>query len=348
VAENSTIEWTDITWNFITGCTKISDGCLNCYIEKTMPFRIQGRRFDQPGIGGTTGVKLHSDRLHWPLTKWKKPSRIFVNSLADIFHEHVPDQFIAEAFAVMSLAPQHQFQVLTKRHARMRSLLNSGQFWTMVNAALWQRAKPVLPGAAPYILPNVHIGVSVETQQWADIRIPALLDTPAAVRWLSCEPLLGALDLNRWLAHPTFNPAYRIARCGQQSGHGQHVMEHGPDEPRNCPGTSGRITKPPLLDWVVVGGESGPGARPMRTEWARSLRDQCVAAKIAYLFKQWGAWVAPSQMPEDTFMSWDVAHGNDACDTDRDQWRFSKKAAGRLLDGREWNEYPRQPEAVTA
>lgn len=197
MANNSKIEWTQITWNFITGCTKVSDGCVNCYIERTPPFRMAGRKFDKPGIGGATGVKLHSDRLHWPITKWRKPSLIFVNSLADLFHEDVPDEFIAKAFAVMRSAPQHTFQVLTKRHARMRSLLRTLRFEGMVVEAALGLGMPY--ATEPWPLPNVWVGVSVENQQWADIRIPALLETPAAVRWLSCEPLLGPLEISRWL-----------------------------------------------------------------------------------------------------------------------------------------------------
>jgi protein gp37 len=305
VADNSKIEWTESTWNFISGCTKISDGCQNCYIERTPPFRMAHRRFDKPGIGGKTGVILHEDKLTLPL-KWQKPRRIFVNSLADLFHEDVPDEFIIEAFTVMARAEQHTFQVLTKRHARMRSLLNDP-------------SSPWLGGwAKSWPLPNVWLGVSVESQKWADIRVPALLDTPAAVRWLSCEPLLGPVDLHYC------DGVDAIAQDWNAFLGAPH----------------------PLVDWVVCGGESGPGARPMHPDWARSLRDQCQAEGVPYFFKQWGEWVAPDQMPEDTFMSWDVAHGTGAYDRGQ-PWRIGKKAAGRLLDGRTWDEYPQVAEAVT-
>lgn len=320
MADHSKIEWTEITWNFVTGCTKISDGCTNCYIERTMPFRVARRKFDKPGIGGKTDVKLHSDRLHWPLTKWKKPSRIFVNSLADIFHEDVPDQFIAEAFAVMSLAPQHTFQVLTKRHARMRSLLNSGMFWIMVNAARLARGVSVLRGGGPVLLDNVWIGVSVESQQWADIRIPALLETPAAVRWLSCEPLLGAVDLTR---HLIGRPSWGEPHPEPTSPTGIVVQAFVP---------------PPEIGWVVCGGESGPGARVMDQEWARSLRDQCARADVPYFFKQWGEDIHVDQMTDDCYQAVDAKHN--LAQNHPPVWHVGKKLAGRELDGRTHDDYP--------
>lgn len=243
MSDGTKIEWTDATWSPVTGCTKTSDGCTHCYIDRTPPFRIAGRKFDGPGIGATTGVKLHSERLQIPL-RWRKPRMIFVCSLADLFQDEVPTRFIAEVFAVMSLAPQHTFQVLTKRHGRLRSLLNSPSFWAMVDAARAVRGHEGLRGAGdPPGLPNVWVGVSTEDQRWADVRIPALLDTPAAVRWISAEPLLGPIVLlDEWLG-----------------GDG--------------------------LSWVVAGGESGPKARPMHPQWARGLRDQCLGAGVAYLFK---------------------------------------------------------------
>lgn len=310
----SKIEWTETTWNVISGCTRVSAGCDHCYIERTPPFRMAGRRFDKPGTGGTTGLILHNDRLVQPFG-WRKPRRVFVNSLADVFHEDVPTSFIAEIFAVMAVTPQHTYQLLTKRHSRMRSLLQGG----VLRETVWKYAHAmVIDGIgaqdyeAPWPLPNVWVGVSVESQQWADIRIPALLETPAAVRWLSCEPLLGPVDLLPYLSHQCDCPG---------PGHNR-LSEYGP--------------RP---DWVVVGGESGAGARPMHPDWARSLRDQCTEAGVSYFFKQWGEWVAPSQMLADTFMSWDIANGTDACDRDQ-PWRMGKKRAGRELDGRTWDEYP--------
>jgi protein gp37 len=162
MADKSAIEWTDATWNPVTGCTKVSPGCDHCYAERVTE-RWQGK-------GSFNRVVLHEDRLSKPL-KWRKPRRVFVNSMSDLFHDDVPDAYIAEVFSVMARAPQHTFQVLTKRHGRMRSLLNRGSFRD--NLATWCR---------PWPLPNVWLGVSVEDQKWADVRVPALLDTPAAVR----------------------------------------------------------------------------------------------------------------------------------------------------------------------
>jgi protein gp37 len=213
VADGTHIQWSQATWNFVTGCTKVSEGCLNCYIERTPPFRMNGRRFDKPGIGGSTDVILHEDRLALP-NRWRKPRRIFVNSLADLFHEAVPDQLIARAFAVMLANPRHTFQVLTKRHGRMRSALCSARFWRLVSDAAGQRFgdDPALPAAIP---PWIWIGVSVEDQAAANLRIPALLDVPAAVRWLSCEPLLGNVYLDqRWL------PGLSWVVTGGESGPG--------------------------------------------------------------------------------------------------------------------------------
>lgn len=280
------IEWTDETWNPITGCTKVSPGCDHCY-AKTMHERWNG-----PGSFDT--VTLHPGRLEKPL-RWRTPRRVFVNSMSDLFHQDVPDEYIARVFAVMAWSYRHTFQILTKRHARMRSLLSSPDFrrlcdreWCDVQD--WTRARLVDPeyvDTCPTVdnwpLPNVWLGVSVETQQWADIRIPALLDTPAAVRFLSCEPLLGPVDI--W---------------------GRSYL--GAEQPAR-------------IDWVIVGGESGPGARPMHPDWARSLRDQCVAAGVPFLFKQWGAH-------------------------DADGKCVGKKAAGRVLDGCTWDEYPERGTAA--
>jgi protein gp37 len=264
MAANSRIEWTSVTWNAVTGCTRVSDGCTNCYIETTMPFRVSRRRFGSKETGATTGVLLHPERLDWPVTRWRKPERIFVNSLSDLFHDEVPDEFIAQMWTVMAATPQHTYQILTKRHARMRSVLRRLAWRTPTTE---ERAEGVRGSVAyiqsdeslnrhlgsPDVLPNVHVGVSVENQKWADVRIPALLETPAAVRWLSCEPLLGPVDLDRrgWLW----------------------------DAVTDTPGG---------IHWVVAGGESGPGARPMELDWARLLVRQCQAAEVSVFVKQLG------------------------------------------------------------
>ena len=361
MSDGTAISWSDATWSPVTGCTKTSEGCTHCYIDRTPPFRMAHRKFDGDHVGATTGVQLHSERLGIPM-KWRKPRRIFVCSLADLFQDEVPTAFIAEVFAVMSLAPQHSFQVLTKRHARMRALLNSPEFWQAVDQARGVRGYEALPAGTNY-LPNAWIGVSTESQKWADIRIPALLDTPAAVRWISAEPLLGPVDLGSWLKDPVFNPAYRVARCGQRSSHGPHVVEHGPDQPRNCPGTSGRTYRPRRLDWVVCGGESGPKARPMHPHWARQLRDQCVEAGVAFHYKQHGEWAATTEAitADDSrtlalhpagMVALTADNPFDPFAVGHPYWealrRVGKKAAGRELDGRTWDEYPTAPVAVTA
>lgn len=277
------IEWTDATWNPVTGCTKVSAGCDHCYAE-TFAERWRGT----PGHYFEKGfdVQLRPDKLDLPL-KWRKPRRIFVNSMSDLFHDDVPDDYIAQVWAMMERTPQHTYQVLTKRHARMRSLLNSEAFKELFcSKVFWTHE-------GPWPLPNVWLGVSTENQQWADIRIPALLDTPAAVRFISAEPLLGPIYLPfKW--------------------------------------TTGQ----PRIDWVIAGGESGRGARPMHPDWPRVLRDICSSADIPFLFKQWGEFrPAPSYVPRPS----------PAWQRDFEKWgmtRVGKKAAGRELDGRTWDEYP--------
>ena len=276
------IEWTDRTWNPLTGCTKVTPGCDHCY-AKTMH-----ERFNGPGSFDT--VTLHPERLDQPL-RWRKPARVFVNSMSDLFHRDVPDEYIAWVFGVMALAPEHTFQILTKRHGRMRSLLSSGDFRRMVGERVGVREGVYRRELVGWPLPNVWAGVSVENQQWADLRPDALRGTPAAVRFLSVEPLLGPVTVD--------------------------------------------LTG---IDWVIVGGESGPGARPMHPGWARSLRDQCVAAGVPFLFKQWGAW-APHDVARPTVSQLDY-HGTHWDGTDAAMARVGKKAAGRELDGRTWDQYP--------
>lgn len=292
MSTNTKIEWTDATWNPITGCTKVSPGCDHCYAE-TFAERFRG----VPGHHFERGfdVQLRPDKLDLPL-RWRKPRRVFVNSMSDLFHDSVPDEYIATVFAVMALAPQHTFQVLTKRHARMRSLLNTDTFRQAVlveaHRAKWGAAADLASWAWP--LRNMWLGVSTENQQWADIRIPALLDTPAAVRWISAEPLLGPIDLSAWIYGRVWPSTARGS-----GGYGGSTI----------------TVDPSLLNWVVVGGESGPGARPMHPSWARSLRDQCAAAEVPLLLKQWGA------------------HNSDGV-------RVGKGRAGRELDGCTHDEYP--------
>ena len=262
------ISWTEKTWNPISGCTPISEGCANCY-AKRMAQRLRGRcgyPEDDP-----FRVTFHPDRLEQPL-KLKKPSRIFVCSMGDLFHDDV-DCSIVDIFDVMSATPQHTYMLLTKRPERMRSLF---------------RLNGPLLGSEP--LPNVWLGVTAENQARADERIPILLQIPAAVRFVSVEPMLGPVDIYRWL------------RCHICSNNGSYYNPNS-DEVEECPICSSE--DPSLLDWVICGGETGPGARPMHPDWVRLLRDQCQAAGVPFLFKQWGA-----------------------------------RTTGRILDGEIWDEYP--------
>lgn len=319
MSDHSNIEWTDATWNPVTGCTKVSPGCDHCYAE-TLAERFRGT----PGHYYEQGfdVQLRPDKLDMPL-RWKRPRRIFVNSMSDLFHDDVPDAFIGCVFHVMARAEHHTFQLLTKRHSRMRSLLNQWVREGMsVDLGYLHGGRPL--GAVRHTAPlwtpppNVWLGVSVENQQWADIRIPALLDTPAAVRFLSMEPLLGPVDIAR-LIDPE-----RDCNCSvpAMDGAGQHASR--------C-----RCLSQLDIGWVIVGGESGRGARPMHPSWARSLRDQCTAAGVPFHFKQWGEWVAEDQSPIDT-----VVPAKYRADDATGTMRLGKKTAGRELDGRTWDEFP--------
>lgn len=238
------IQWTDATWNPTRGCSVVSPGCVNCYaMKQAHRFSGKGKPYEgltkqtKAGPQWTGRVVLDEETLRKPLT-WKTPKRVFVNSMSDLFHESLPDEFIDAVFAVMARCPQHQFQVLTKRADRLRAY--GARF-----AHDWRLCGPGgehIVGMAP--LSNVWLGVSVETQPYADERIPLLLQTPAAVRFISAEPLLGLITLD-----------------GRHSG----------------------------LNWVIVGGESGPGARPCEIAWIRSIVRQCQAAGVPCFVKQVGA-----------------------------------------------------------
>jgi len=247
MAATTGIEWTDATWNPVTGCTKISPGCKNCYAER-MTLRLKA--MGQPRYANGFQVTTHADALTIPL-HWRKPRRIFVNSMSDLFHQDVPDEFIDRVFAVMALCRQHTFQVLTKRAERMTEYLTSQ------TATGYGRHLPILGyhdrlASVRFPLSNVLLGVSVEDQQRADERIPKLLECPAALHFLSAEPLLGELDVSPWLPVDTI----------------------------------GGVEMEPLIRWVIVGAESGPRRRPTETAWIRSLRDQCEAAGTPFLLKQ--------------------------------------------------------------
>jgi protein gp37 len=326
------ISWTEQTWNPIRGCSRVSEGCRNCYAER-QAFRYSGPGMAYEGLVQVSAVgvrrprwngtvKVVEEAMLAPL-HWKRPRRVFVNSMSDLFHENVTDATIDRIFGVMALAPQHTFQVLTKRPERMRqymtahghrqriyvqaTLTANGDFSRFPLHMAHHRSS----GEGWWPLPNVWLGVSVEDQKAADARIPLLLETPAAVRWISAEPLLGDINLHPFLC----------------------VYWHaGADEQRWCDLIC-RL-RPHGLDWVVVGGESGQEARPMQLEWARALRDQCVTAGVAFHFKQWGEWAPRS-------VEGLAAHEYFPAAAAPLQ-RLGKKAAGRLLDGRTWDQYPKE------
>lgn len=242
MAIKSSIEWTESTWNPLTGCTKVSPGCKHCYAER-MALRLQA--MGQANYADGFNLTLHEDALELPL-RWRKPQTIFVNSMSDMFHARVPREFILRAFDVMQQASWHRFQVLTKRSERLA------------------RLSAFLPWAE-----NIWMGVSVENDSYT-YRIEQLRETGAAIKFLSLEPLLGPLDK---------------LRLGQ-------------------------------IDWVIVGGESGPRARSMNLDWVTSIRDQCTEAGVPFFFKQWGG--------------------------------VRKKKFGRLLEGRTWDEMPKSVQPIQA
>ncbi len=349
MADASKIEWTDATWNPITGCTLVSDGCRNCYAAELAATRLKHHpsreglaRRNANGVAKFTGeVRFNAQWLDQPL-RWQKPRRVFVCAHGDLFHESVPDDWIDQVFAVMALCPQHTFQVLTKRPERMREYMNSleGRSDELVDLASgldWNRAlgsslievteanEDRFEGwLARFPLPNVWLGVSVEDQATAEARIPDLLQTPAAVRWLSCEPLLGPVDLKGWTS----------------------------------PGWVGDIRRAQpaaSINWVVVGGESGKAARPMHPDWVRAIRDKCSETGTLFFFKQWGEWGIVPSMPDaatpadkvGTLMRGPVLVSKDTSKDLETYWagagvagepgevlcRLGKSRTGRTLDG---------------
>jgi protein gp37 len=305
------IEWATKVWNPVTGCTKISPGCQNCYAER-MAKRLAGR-CGYPKENPFK-VTIHPERLEEPLA-WKKPQRIFVCSMGDLFHDDVPDEFIGEVFNTMVNAQWilgHRFLVLTKRPERMKRVIE--EFGDIITE---QRKPKKMPDGTTrhtmtfaFPLQNIWLGVTAENQEQADKRIPILLDTPAAVRFVSVEPMLGPVDLR-------VNGNDTLCRC---SGCMDYAKEN-----------SDRW-QAQRIDWVICGGESGPGARPCHPDWIRGVRDQCQGAGVPFFFKQWGEWYpdkkglykAPGMIFGNTYIH-----------------KIGKKAAGRLLDGRTWDEFPK-------
>lgn len=335
---DTSIEWTDKVWNVVRGCAIVSEGCRNCYaMKQAHRFSGKGGAYDGLTKLGTKGpvwtgvARFIPEMLEVPL-KWSKPSRIFVNSMSDLFHEDVNNHDIAEIFAVMALAPRHTFQVLTKRPARMREIVNDPIFYEAVLCSVKEREESFSGPTAVYTgylrdkegemewpLRNVHLGVSVEDQSAADERIPELLSTEAAVRFLSVEPLLGPVDLRKTFAVYCYCGEHYYPPCAQ-----------------------GRCPNAPRVHWVIVGGESGPGSRPMHPSWVRSLRDECKSAGVPFFFKQWGAWGAASEIDIfDPVMGTNVkSRRYHALPEGGGMLRIGKKKSGRELDGRTWDEMP--------
>jgi protein gp37 len=246
---DTNIGWTDKVWNPTTGCSKVSEGCRNCYAE-SISLRYGRSKHPWSAQFAAENVVLHPDRLSAPL-HWRKPAMCFVNSMSDLFHEQVPDEFIASVFVVMWSAPRHTFQVLTKRPQRMAALVPE----------ILKRSPKGIPA-------NVWLGTSVEDQRAADERIPYLMRTPAAVRFLSCEPLLGPVDLHPWVGHWI----------------GTDYID-GPPIVVGARAIPNRIAIP-NLGWLIGGGESGPGHRRMDLDWLASLVKQSQAASIPMFVKQ--------------------------------------------------------------
>lgn len=350
------IEWTNETWNPTTGCTKVTQGCKNCYAKRLAPKVFAGQTITVNGVTRPRefeDVLVHHDRLDMPL-RWRSPKRVFVNSMSDLFHKDIPDQFITDVFGIMALAHWHTFQVLTKQPQRMVEYLSRGDHGVIAQFEALQRnggisTKRVFSALDvkrrdgilwEWPLPNVWLGVSVEDQATADERIPLLLQTSAAVRFLSCEPLLGPINIEKFTGEGHCPNADDATHC-------VHWWD-GAGEPC-C-----RCRQIAPIDWVIAGGESGPKSRPSHPDWFRSLRDQCAATDVPFFFKQWGEWWPIAQMPNgyldeennnpkprdscviqlDGRVEFDFPKGAMSC------YKVGKKASGRMLDGVEHMEYP--------
>lgn len=328
----SKIEWTQKTWNPTLGCTEVSPGCVHCYAAR-MAFRLSHipamaddyagltKKLPNGKIVWTGVVKELPSRLHEPLNI-KKPTIWFVDSMSDLFHKDVSLEFIAKAFAVMYLSPQHTYQVLTKRAERMPEVFKDPKFWFYVHAyanmfhdefikPLEQELYFLAEVQSAFPLPNVWLGTSVENQKAADERIPFLLKVPSAVRFLSCEPLLGPVNLEEFLCD------FELSLNSDKGN----------------------------LHWVIVGGESGPGARPMHPDWARTLRDQCKDAHVPFFFKQWGQWHEVDRVGKNDLWGRVLNDGtfkkNNLLGDGALMMSVGKKNAGRLLDGQLHDEFPK-------
>lgn len=360
MAQQTEIAWCDSTFNPWIGCTKVSPGCAHCYAERDFDLRKHVAKWGAGQPRHRTSAAYWKQLLKWQIFaaadalakrqsgQTPHPPRVFVASLADVFDPEVPAAWRRDLFFMITQCHSLDFLLLTKRPHLVEQQLKEISTGPVAHWDLWGDWQ--LSGG----LPNVWIGTTVEDQQRADERIPALLSIPARVRFLSCEPLLGPVDLSEWIER-----FVRCGSCGECYDLDEVVPDpdggsHGADQCSKCgvkgcmcsyEGTAARarwengdITKSdvdgtnPTIDWVICGGESGPQARPMHPNWARTLRDQCAAAGVPFLFKQWGEW-APS----------DANKSKGEFQFFRDGQcleRVGKRAAGRLLDGREHGEFP--------
>jgi protein gp37 len=338
------IEWCDSTWNPTSGCTPISEGCKNCWARRMAP-RLAGRcgyNAEEP-----FRVTFHPDQLDKPL-RWKKPRRIAVSLMGDLFHEDIPDEWIARIWAVMLGCPQHIFLVLTKRPERMAAWLNRCGNGGNLGWITHDNTKPeksyggtgiIVGNTDNWPLCNVWLGTSVENQKAADERIPWLLKCPADARFMSMEPLLGPVDIP---LYPKQCPNCKKSTEGRVTGlRGDRAEAFS----WYCGRKSCCNSLPlPSVDWIICGGESGPHARPMHPDWVRSIRDQCQSAGVPFFFKQVGEWLPSLDVPSgyaDTYSSKTRGSRNPSCVCNNELMvRVGKHAAGRLLDGKEHNEMP--------
>jgi protein gp37 len=341
MSDHTNIEWTDATWNPVTGCSLVSPGCAHCYAMRIAGTRLRYHpsrhgltRDTEAGPMWTGEVRLNEAWLDQPF-RWKKPRKIFVCAHGDLFHPAVPDEWIVQVFGRMAMTPRHTYQVLTKRSARMRAFMSDEK------SARWP-------------LPNVWLGVSCEDQARADERIPDLRATPAAVRFVSLEPLLGPIDLTAIACPNGCHPPEYCSQCDPDGG-----------EPTGTCDALGAG----WIDLVIVGGENGP--RPMHPIWPESLLRQCQRARVPFFFKQWGAWApvcalddgaiesiyhpAPENAPEATRVCKVASHVLHVDGSEHDvldpmafaagkgamtMFRVGKRAAGRRLYDRTWDEMP--------